>query len=164
MRKPGIMLVEAENLKLQLAGSVHVDLREATALAHRLVRDLADPTDLSADWSPLAGELLPDWYDDWVVLERELFRQLGLNALERLSERLAESRMPGPALEVALAVVAGEPFRESAHRVLIKAHLASGNKWEAIRQYRFYTRLLHDHLNLDPSPAMTALIEGVSMR
>ena len=106
------------------------------------------------------GTSCPDWYDDWVLLERERYRQLGLHALEALSERLTAARRFGPALEAALAAVAGEPFRESAHRVLIKAHLAEGNASEAIRQYHFYRKLLNDHLGLDPSPAMDAAARG----
>jgi DNA-binding SARP family transcriptional activator len=128
------------------------------------LRGTFDPRDLDADWEPLAGSLLPDWYDDWVLLERERYRQLGLHALEMLSEHLTAARRFGPALEAALAAVAGEPFRESAHRVLIKAHLAEGNASEAIRQYDFYRKLVNDHLGLDPSPAMDALLEGLTIR
>jgi DNA-binding SARP family transcriptional activator len=164
LNQPGLRLVETTNRELRLARDVRVDFRTGTELAHRLLGGVADPRDLDADWGPLAGNLLPDWYDDWVLLERERYRQLGLHALETLSERLTAARRFGPALEAALAAVAGEPFRESAHRVLIKAHLAEGNASEAIRQYHFYRKLLNDHLDLDPSPAMDALLEGLTIR
>jgi DNA-binding SARP family transcriptional activator len=163
LNQPGLRIVETTNRALRLARDVRVDFRSGTELAHRLLGGVADPCDLDVDWGPLAGHLLPDWYDDWVLLERERYRQLGLHALERLSERLTEARRFGPALEAALAAVAGEPFRESAHRVLIKAHLAEGNASEAIRQYHFYRKLLNDHLGLDPSPAMAALLEGLTI-
>jgi DNA-binding SARP family transcriptional activator len=164
LNQPGLELVGTTNRELRLASGVRVDFRSGTELAHRLLGGIADPADLDVDWTPLAGNLLPDWYDDWVLLERERYRQLGLHALETLSERLTAARRFGPALEAALAAVAGEPFRESAHRVLIKAHLAEGNASEAIRQYHFYRKLLNDHLSLDPSPAMDALLEGLTIR
>jgi DNA-binding SARP family transcriptional activator len=160
----GRPLVEATARDVRLAPSVRVDFREAGAFAHGLLRGSSDPEDLNIEWRPLAGELLPDWYDEWVLIERERFRQLGLHALELLSERLAAARRFGSALDAALAAVAGEPLRESAHRALIKAHIAEGNAWEAIRQYRFYRGLLHDQLGLDPSPAMEALVEGLTIR
>jgi DNA-binding SARP family transcriptional activator len=164
LQQPGRPLVEATARDLRLAASVRVDFRDAAALAHGLLGGSSSPEDLDVDWTALGGELLPDWYDEWVLLERERFRQLGLHALEILAERLADARRFGPALEAALAAVAGEPLRESAHRVLIKAHIAEGNAWEAIRQYRFYRRLLRDQLGLDPSPAMEALVEGLTIR
>lgn len=160
----GVQLVEATNQELRLSLEVQVDFRRGTELAHRLLSGSNNPEDLDTEWRPLAGELLPDWYDDWVLMERERYRQLGLHALETLCERLTAARQFGPALEAALAAVAGEPLRESAHRVLIKAHLAEGNVSEAIRQYRFYQRLLRDQLSLDPSPAMESLVEGLTIR
>jgi DNA-binding SARP family transcriptional activator len=164
LNRSGHRLVEATSRDLRLTPEVRVDFCEATRVAHLLLGGSTDPDDLDVDWKPLAGELLPDWYDEWVLIERERFRQLGLHALETLSERLAASRRFGQALEAVLAAIAGEPLRESAHRVLIKTHLAEGNTSEAIRQYRFYRKLLSDQLDLDPSPAMEALVEGLTGR
>ena len=39
----------------------------------------------------LYGELLPSWYDDWVLLERERLRQLRMHAWEALSEKLVRA-------------------------------------------------------------------------
>jgi DNA-binding SARP family transcriptional activator len=108
--------------------------------------------------------LLPDWYDDWVLMERERHRQLSLHALEALAEKLIAVAQHGRAIGVALAAVANEPLRESAHRILIRAHLAEGNVGEAVRQYRLYRRLLRRQLGLDPSPQMEALVRGLSRR
>ena len=164
LNKPGYGLVEATSEHLRLTPSVRVDYREASELGHRLLGGSTEPEGLDVDWTPLAGELLPDWYDEWVVIERERYRQIGLHALESLSERLAAGHRFGRALEVALAAVAGEPLRESAHRVVIKTHLAEGNVAEAIRQYGVFRRLLRDQLALDPSPAIEALVDGLTIR
>ena len=58
-----------------------------------------------------------------------------------------------------LAAVAGEPLRESAHRTLIRAHLAEGNPGEAVRQYHLYRRLLVGELALEPSAAIRGLVQ-----
>jgi DNA-binding SARP family transcriptional activator len=127
---------------------------EASASHLRLAGDL----DVDLDPSTLGRDLLPDWYEDWVVMERERFRQLRLHALEALCRRLTESGRFGAAVQAGLAAVAGEPLRESAHRTLIRAHLAEGNPGEAVRQYHTYRRLLAGELAIEPSAAIRGLV------
>jgi DNA-binding SARP family transcriptional activator len=158
LHRPGHRLIDATSTHLRLAPEVEVDVRRALALAHRL---LAGTHELEADVREsvqLEAELLPDWYDDWVLFERERFRQLGLHALEALAERLIAAGRLAAALEAALAAVRGEPLRESAHRVLIRVHLAEGNGGEALRQYELCRRLLSDRLGLAPSPQLDELV------
>jgi DNA-binding SARP family transcriptional activator len=154
-------LVESTNGQLRLAPALSVDFREMTALAHRLLRGDALAADLEADEAALSRDLLPDWYDDWVLIEREQFRQLRLCALEALCERRVAAGRLGQALEAALAAVAGEPLRESAQRTLIKVHLADGNYGEALRQYRIYRDRLNNELGLEPSPQIEELLDGL---
>src|SRR4029077_344554 len=117
-----------------------------------------DEAELAPDPRLLTGELLPDWYDDWVMVERERLRQLSLHALEALAEQLLEVGRLGAALEAALEAVAMEPLRESAHRLLIRIHLAEGNGAEAIRESELCGRLLRDQLGLEPSPQLARLV------
>lgn len=158
LRRDGRALVEEANGRLRLAPDVRVDVHEAAAAAHRLLDPAGEIDDGDRDCVFLRGELLPDWYDDWVVIERERFRQLRVHALERLCERLVFERRFTEAVETGLAAVEGEPLRESAHRVLIHAHLAEGNAAEALRQYRVFRGLLRDRLGLEPSGQMDALV------
>ena len=88
LNRPGHVLVAATGTHLRLDAAVDVDLRRAFALAHRLLDGTADDDDVAAGEAALGGELLPDWYDDWLVFERERFRQVSLHALEALAERL----------------------------------------------------------------------------
>lgn len=107
--------------------------------------------------------LLPGWYEDWVVEERERFRLLRLHALERAAHRLARRGEFGAATEAALAAVRTDPLRESAHRVLIEVHLGEGNVAEARRQYEACVRVLDGELHVGPSPALAALLDGRSV-
>jgi len=105
------------------------------------------------------GDLLPDWYDDdWILLERERFRQLRLRALDALCARHLDAGRHGQALEAGLLSLAGEPLRESAHRALIRIHFAEGNTVEALRQYRLCRRVLHDQLGIEPTQQLLDLI------
>ena len=157
-------LVDSTSSHLALAEGVWVDVRETKALARRLLRSA--PLERAEELDDLcgAGELLPDWYDDWVLIERERFRQLRLHALESLCEELTGAGRFAEAAEAGLAAVEAEVLRESAHRVLIKAYLAEGNPSEAIRQYRFFRDVLKTQLGLDPSPLLTELMGSLPIR
>jgi DNA-binding SARP family transcriptional activator len=158
---PCRLVIEQSARYLRLA-DIAVDLRGATALAERLL-DRSQPCangqlDSGARME-LSAELLPTWYDeDWVLVERERFHQLRLHALEALCDRLITAGRYGEAIDAGLAVVAAEPLRESAHRALIKAHLAEGNQGEAYRQYQLCCEILRDELGVEPSNALRALL------
>ena len=146
---------------IRLGHDVSVDLTRAAALAQRLLdrSRRCDESDLgAAARSVLLTDLLPDCYDDWVLVECERFRQLRLHALEALCERLTEAGRHGEAIDVGLAAVRGEPLRESAHRALIRAHLAEGNYVEAGRQYEIYRRTVRDELGIEPSGGLRKLV------
>ena len=95
-------LVSRTSTHLALAGDIPVDATEIEALAHRVLGGGRLDVD---EVARLAGArvLLPDWYDDWVVIERERLRQLCLHALEQLSADAREQgathrpRRPGSA-------------------------------------------------------------------
>ena len=161
LRHLGFRLVDSTRSHLVLAPGVVVDLHESTAHARRVLRHEGSSSLEDVDATLLGGDLLPDWYDDWVLIERERFRQLRLHALETLCEDLAAEGSYAAAVEAGLACVAAEPLRESAHRALIKVHLAEGNPVEAIRQYRLYRTLVLDELGLPPSPAMQRMLESL---
>jgi DNA-binding SARP family transcriptional activator len=91
-------------------------------------------------------------------VERERYRHLRLHALERLCERLTDAGRFERAVEVGQLAVAGDALRETAHRVLIRAHVAEGNRGAALRQYRTYVRLLREELDAEPSPSITGLV------
>ncbi|MDQ0120871.1 DNA-binding SARP family transcriptional activator [Pseudarthrobacter defluvii] len=104
------------------------------------------------------AELLPGWYDDWVVFEQERLRQLRLSALELMAQRYLTSNAPGKAVIASLSAVAIEPLRESAHLLLVQAHLASGNRAAAVRAYDMFADRLHAELGVHPSTRLTQLL------
>jgi DNA-binding SARP family transcriptional activator len=109
-----------------------------------------------------AADLLPDWYDDWVVEERERLAQLRMLALESTADELIGAGSYREAALVVNAAVHADPLRESTTRLLIRLHLAMGNPGQAVREYRaFRTRLARD-LALDPSPETTALVRSLA--
>ena len=139
------------------AGTV-VDVRAARDWAQRLVDDpeLAGRCQ-GFEWCPGAMRLLPGWYDDWVVFERELLRHWLLHALEAASHYLSRHECYSQALNAALIAVGADPLRESAQRALIIAYIAQGQLVEARRAHQSYTRLLLKECGVQPSPEFAAL-------
>jgi DNA-binding SARP family transcriptional activator len=150
-------------LELGLAEDVAVDVRNAGALAHRLLDPLA--LDCSQLGMPavatLSADLLPDWSDDWVLIEAEDWRQLRVHALEALAGHLIAAGRWGEAASAARAAVRAEPLRESARATLIQLHLKEGNQSEALREFLRYRTLLQAELGLEPSPRLHGLIHGL---
>jgi len=161
--RTGHRLIEADAEHVRLSPDVRVDLHEVTARARRLLSG-APPED--GDFAAIvpAVELLPDHYEDWVLIERERYRQLRMHALEKLCVQLSASGRHGEAIEAGLAVVNEEPLRESAHRVLIGAHLAEGNRCEAIRQFERYRELIGGELGLRPSQEIGTLVSDLRLQ
>ena len=152
----GHPLVAVDARALRLMPDVIVDLRESARSAQQVLRGEANAAAWVDDLT--VGDLLPGWYDEWVVTEREHFRQLRLHALEKLCEQLTDEGRFGQAVQAGLAAVSSEPLRESAHRVLIRAHLMEGNRGEAIRQYEACRQVLRRELGIEPSPVTRALL------
>jgi DNA-binding SARP family transcriptional activator len=158
---PGVVLISGDSLTL--APDVPVDIRHATELARALITDRFDDNTTSALLEPrFCYELLPGWYEDWVIVERERHRQLSLHALELACEHLTAQHRYGAAMLAGLAAVDRDPLRESAHRAVMKIHIAEGNGAEAIRRYRQYEKIAAKELGVPPSPMMRALLNEVT--
>jgi DNA-binding SARP family transcriptional activator len=154
----------ASKLEVGLAERVMVDVRDAQALARRLVDPAATPdrSELgTAAVAALSADLLPDWYDDWVLSEAEDWRQLRLHALEALAGRLLSAGRWGEATSAARAAVRAEPLRESSHATLIQVHLAEGNQSEAMREFTRYSALLRAELGLEPTRRLRQLVQDL---
>jgi DNA-binding SARP family transcriptional activator len=105
-------------------------------------------------------DLLPGWYDDWVIFERERIRQRLLHALEALSQLLVAAGRCGDAVEAAISAVSVDPLRESANRALIEAHLAEGNLVEARRAYERYREVIRRELGVEPGERLARLVQA----
>ncbi|MCW3819215.1 hypothetical protein ONA91_32715 [Micromonospora sp. DR5-3] len=155
-RVPG--LVRRETNRLSLSAEVAVDARVQRGLIDAITigeKNTADGHELRL----LREDLLPDWDELWLSAARQELRLLRLLSIEAIAAaQLAEQR-PGAALAIVLLAVRDEPLRESAHRLVIQAHLAQGNQVEAAHQYLRYRNLLWENLRLLPSPGMEALVQ-----
>lgn len=157
--------VFAEHATLCLVDDVRVDLREAQFMAHQLL-DTAQPVDLTGRLAAsmiatLSSDLLPDWYDEWIVEAGEDWRHLRAAALEALAIRLLDAGMHGEAAGASRAAIRVDPLRETPHGILIRVHLADGDQSNAIAAYDGYRTTLRVALDLEPTDKLTGLLSGI---
>ena len=151
-------LVRAEPSVLSLGDDVEVDLRLLEGWANRVLAGTPELADLAVDPGPIAElELLPGWYDDWVLAVRQRLQLRLLHALEALSRLLQEAGRPDAAVEAMHVAVLAEPLRESGQRALIEAHQAAGDWVAARRQYDAFRSILRREIGVEPSAELTAV-------
>ncbi len=159
--KVPVVLIEATKSRLRLADDVWLDVRHGLDDLAR-----AEPTTTMETVRPMQAldhDLLPDWYDDWLTIERERLRQFRLGSLEDAARHALADGHHNAAVQLALAAVAIEPLRESSHRLVIDAHLASGNRVEAQRQLDCYQHLLRSALGDVPAMASSDTVAPIPL-
>lgn len=167
LERSGVRALHVTKSELALAENVAVDIRHSRALARRLLdpRRPASEADLGpATREALSAELLPGWYDDWVLIEADRWRQLRLHALEALARGLIANGRCGEAADAAGTAIRADPLRESARATLITVHLAEGNQSEALREFAGYRQLLQTELGLQPTTRLYGLLHGLPIR
>jgi DNA-binding SARP family transcriptional activator len=161
----GVNVVLADKHGLAIRDDVLVDVHIVSSWATRLIKGSATHDDLRVMPSGVdALDLLPGWYDDWALVERERIRQRLLHALEALSRELLQLRRCAEAVEAALIAVSADPLRESAQRALIEAHLGEGNWVEGRRSFEAYCDVLARELGTEPGLELAAMVDRPAQR
>lgn len=158
--------VDAQGIGFNVASDVRVDVAEFEARC-RLAEQVgsASPAERAGLYrqaiAHYRGDLLPDCYEDWCLIERERLQRLYLRALARLLSYHAKVREWGPAIECAQRILDRDPLREEIHRDLIGLYLAAGQPAAALRQYQSCTTVLRRELGIDPMPETRRLLGGI---
>jgi DNA-binding SARP family transcriptional activator len=105
---------------------------------------LENPKTATTELGPdgLSQELLPGWYEDWVIVERERLGQLQIRFLEAFVDHLRQSGKFARAIDQAMRLVAIDPLREGSQVALIRALVDEGSWGRARWQADQYRRLL----------------------
>lgn len=157
---PGLLVKGGADLSL--SDLVDVDLHRVRACVRELIQtglngNAAWSLDLLRD-----AELLPGWYDDWVLFEQGRLRQDRLRAFHIIArESLARCDFE-VALEAAEAALELEPLYESAVGLLIQAQRQQGNNAAALRAFEKYRAKLQEDMGLAPSEAIRGLVSQIS--
>jgi DNA-binding SARP family transcriptional activator len=151
--------INASGDELELCATVDVQHARATAL-----RALEGGHLTFAEIELLSEDILPGWYEDWVIPAQDAFHLLRVQALEAACVTMTEAGLYALATQAGTAALAGDPLRESAVAALIAAHLREGNRYAASRRFTDFERTLNVELGVRPSPALRAAVDGLGAR
>jgi DNA-binding SARP family transcriptional activator len=152
LRLPDDTRVDVEVAAAQIASARRALDHHDLAHARRLAVDATDR---------LRAPLLPDRDGDWVTAQRAHLTELLVVGLEVTSQSASALGDGADALTAAMEAVGRAPLRESAHRCLMAAHAAAGNRAEALRAYQRLRRMLAEELGVDPDAETEAAYLGL---
>jgi SARP family transcriptional regulator, regulator of embCAB operon len=146
---------------LSLAAHLSVDYHECLEKVRNCGRlGSSNSEDSCLSYLQLA-ELLPGWYEDWVILEQNRLRNFRLNMLAEHARRWLEQEHAEKAAEAARTALELEPLQETSVGLLMRAELQLGNRARAWTAYEDFRARLSAELGVDPSTHLTQLAAGI---
>lgn len=110
------------------------------------------------------GEYLADLrYEDWAIPEREAYRAVHLQALERIAELAEAEHRIDEVFDAATRLVRADPCREDAHRMLMRCHADRCRLGDVIRQFESCRTSLAG-IGVSPSPETIGLYRSLRAR
>lgn len=102
-----------------------------------------------------------DTFEEWLLLKRESLHMLALRAMGALADSYEQSGNYEQARHYAWRQLELDPWREEAHRQLMRVFAASGQRSAALVQYERCRTILQVELGVEPSEETSALYERI---
>ncbi len=164
---PSDLLVESEWVQLNPAADWWLDVAEfehdCACLKNKRAADLSDDEFLSLQTADelYKGELLEGWYQDWCLLERERYQTMYLRLLNKLVQYCVLHQQLEAGLAFGGKLLRYDRAYEQAHRQMMRLYFMSGDRTQALRQYRRCVEALQEELGIDPSERTIRLYERI---
>jgi predicted ATPase len=162
---PQMLLAEGDTVQLHPDFPLWLDVEEfAKCSARCATAGLEDLEQCESCLALYEGDFMAGYYDDWVLPEREQLRDKLFVALERLVEGYKGRGNYEGALTHARRLVSEAPWREEAHREVMRLCHLLGRDNEALKQFEICRQTLADELDAEPSPETVALAREIATR
>lgn len=148
----------AQQHTLALSGHLTVDVNQLLGFASGVTAAPGEHDSTAVVEALATADLLPGWYDDWVLFERERVDHVRFHALEALARARLRAGRPHESVVAARSALRVEPLHEGANVLLVQACLAAGSTVEAVRHFHDYRRRLQRELGIRPSAQLTELV------
>lgn len=100
-------------------------------------------------------------YEQWALLPRESLRLTYIDALDRVGRIQFRMGKLDDCITTGLRMLAVDPCREDAHRLLMRCYAAQGRTYQALRQYDFCCRVLQATLETGPTAQTTQVYRAI---
>ncbi|NND74913.1 MAG: hypothetical protein HKN44_07880 [Ilumatobacter sp.] len=162
-----LIVADSSSVGIDPGARLRVDVGQLEAAHARLGRapgpelDAELATFVQGVVSRCTGELLEGCYEDWCLAERERYRAIHLNALDRLIAHAEAIGDLDAGIEYGRTLLRYDRASERTHRRLMMLHHHAGNRSGAVRQFRVCELALREELDVGPGPATLAVYELV---
>ena len=124
--------------------------------------DQGTVADLISSVAAYRGELLPGFYDEWAVLERERLEAILPEKMQRLLDRLSKEGRWREAIYCAERWIALGGVSEEAYRALMRAHHELSEPAHLASAYERCVSAVRREFDIDPSDATQQLFGDLS--
>jgi DNA-binding SARP family transcriptional activator len=107
------------------------------------------------------GELLPTWYQDWCIYERERLHLIRIMMLEQLMAHCESRQRFARAIGYGQTILRHDRARERTHRELMRLYYLIGDRTAAMRQYERCVRALAVEFGLQPDSKTSAMHQQI---
>ena len=149
------LLREGDTVAFNTALPHWVDVDEFESLSQ------GDVTAMAKAMLLYRGPLLPEIFDDWVLVDRERLHERWLALLERLALSYQEQGQSQAAVETLRTLLSSDPWHEPAACLLMRLLADMGRVGESIQVYVDLCNRLQADLGVSPSPETIALYREI---
>lgn len=118
-------------------------------------------TELYADDLLLGLDVRSEEFDEWIAGERERLRSMAVDAHYRLTNMYAQSGDWPAVIDAANRTLELDVLREDVHRLLMAAYAQTGQRTQALQQYKLLAATLERELQVAPDAETEALVEDI---
>lgn len=163
----GVLLVENDWLSLNPLSKLWTDVADfehAFAGAEGIAGRQLEPNQAQAlrkAVSLYSDDLLPGYYQDWILFERERLQNMYLLMLDKLIVYLQFQGEYEVAQGYAATILRYDPARERTHRQLMHLYSLAGDRTSALRQFERCALALKQELGVKPERKTVELYERI---
>ena len=174
--QPPFLLISRETVQFNAAADSWLDVVAFNALLETCNRHVHRRAELCTPCSRwlteavglyrgpfLAGLFVHDSVslEEWIILQREILQRKVLQALYQLAAYHERRGAYNEAYNFALRQVELDPWREEAHRQIMRVLVLRGERTAALAQYEVCRKVLEEGLGVVPAEETTALYQQI---
>lgn len=107
---------------------------------------------LNAAYELYRGEFMAGVYDNWAEDRRHYFSEQHSRVLNALAKLSYGDKRWASAIKFANEILQADPYREDAHRLIMKTYAAQGKRAALVEQFEDLQNLLKKELGVEPAP------------